>query len=139
MKDWRTRTFDIVAEWDPEVRAWAAEVPGMQGAHSCAKSLSSLDPAIREAIAGALDLPRGAEPELKLVWEYRVDSGEVDELAHHAHDLREQLREISAEAQRTAERAARRLRGKGLSVRDVARLTGVSHQRVSQFTIGRTA
>lgn len=139
MKDWRTHTFGIVAEWDPGARAWAAEVPGMQGAHSWAKSLSALDPAIREAIAGALDLPRGAEPELKLTWDYRVDSGEVDELAHHAHDLREQLREISAEAQRTAERAARRLRDKGLSVRDVARLTGISHQRVSQFFVGRTA
>lgn len=139
MKAWRERTFEVVAEWDPEARAWAAEVPGVMGAHSWAKSLSSLDGAIREAIAGALDLPRGAEPDLQLAWDYRVDSGEVDELAHHAHDLREQLREVSAEAQRTAERAARGLRGKGLSVRDVARLTGISHQRVSQFTIGRTA
>ena len=106
------------------------------GAHSWARSLSPLDAAIREATAGALDLPRGAEPDLKLTWAYHVDSGEVDELAHRAHNLREQLREISSEAQRTAERAARGLRGKGLSVRDVARLTGISHQRVSQFSAG---
>lgn len=69
---WRERTFEVVTEWDPEARAWSAEVPGLMGAHSWAGDLGALDAAIREAIAGALDLPRGAEPDLKLV---RVSAG----------------------------------------------------------------
>jgi len=133
MRDWRVDTFPVRAQWDAQVHAWTGEVDGLMGAHSWAKNLRALDSGMREAIAGALDLPRGAEPELKLTWECHVDEGELDDLAVRAHKLRDQLKEISAVTQHVAERAAGGLRAEGLSVRDVAALTGISHQRVSQL------
>jgi predicted RNase H-like HicB family nuclease len=113
---------------------WLADVPDLAGAHTFARTLSSLDKAVREVIVLAADLPDEDMGSLRLVWDYRTGDATLDEEAA-------QVRALRAEAEQLAERAgastvamARLLVARGMSVRDVAVLLGISPQRVSQMT-----
>ena len=112
---------------------WLADVPGLQGAHTYARNLPALDQAVREVIVLAADLPDAAMPELVL--EYRYDTGdpELDATALEVRRLRRQADELAAAAAARTGEAAARLVARGLSVRDVAALLGISPQRVSQL------
>ena len=113
---------------------WLADVPELAGAHTYARSLPALDHAVREAIVLAADLPDEAMP--GLVLDYRYDTGDPD-LDATALEVRRQRRQAdelaAAVTARTGEVAAQ-LVARGLSVRDVAALLGISPQRVSQLT-----
>jgi hypothetical protein len=101
---------------------WLADVPGLEGAHTYARSLPSLDQAVREVIVLAADLPDEAMP--KLVLDYRYDTGdpELDATALEVRRLRRQADELAAEVATRTGRAAVELVARGLSVRDVASL-----------------
>jgi len=113
---------------------WLADVPELAGAHTYARSLPALDHAVREVIVLAADLPDEAMP--GLVLDYRYDTGDPD-LDATALEVRRQRRQAdelaAAVTARTGEVAAQ-LVARGLSVRDVAALLGISPQRVSQLT-----
>jgi DNA-binding NarL/FixJ family response regulator len=113
---------------------WLADVPGLEGAHTYARSLPSLDQAVREVIVLAADLPD--EAMLELVLDYRYDTGdpELDATALEVRRLRRKADELSAEVAARTGQAAVELVARGLSVRDVASLLGISPQRVSQLT-----
>ena len=113
---------------------WLADVPELAGAHTYARSLPALDQAVREVIVLAADLPDEAMP--GLVLDYRYDTGDpdLDATALEVRRLRRQADELAAAVTvRTGEVAAQ-LVARGLSVRDVAALLGISPQRVSQLT-----
>lgn len=55
------RTFRVVVT--REDGQWLADVPGLTGAHTYARSLPSLDQAVREVVVLAADLPDEAMPE----------------------------------------------------------------------------
>lgn len=113
---------------------WLAEVPSLLGAHTYARSLPALDQAVREVVVLAADLPDEAMPGLVLEYEYHTGDANLDRTAQEVRQLRRQADEIaSAAAARTSEVAAE-LVARGLSVRDVAALLGISPQRVSQLT-----
>ncbi len=113
---------------------WLADVPGLQGAHTYGRSLPTLDQAVREVVVLAADLPDGAMPELILEYAYHTGDEELDSAALEVRRLRRQADELaSAAAARTGQTAVK-LVAKGLSVRDVAALLGISPQRVSQLT-----
>ncbi|HUY85627.1 MAG TPA: hypothetical protein VMU77_00825, partial [Acidimicrobiales bacterium] len=60
----------------------------------------------------------------------------VDELGDQAADLRAMRAEVEVAEQRLAKQTAdtvRALRGRGISLRDIGTLTGVSYQRVHQL------
>jgi predicted RNase H-like HicB family nuclease len=106
---------------------WLADVPELQGAHTFARSLPSLDKAVREVIVLAADLPDEAMPDLSLDYEYRTGDPRIDQDATKVRHLRAELAELES---LTAE-SIRALTPE-LSVRDAGVLLGVSPQRVSQ-------
>jgi DNA-binding CsgD family transcriptional regulator len=113
---------------------WLADVPELQGAHTYARNLPTLDQGVREVIVLAADLPDEAMPELVIDYDYHTGDPELDTTAMEVRHLRRQAEELAATATAQTERAAVRLVAKGLSVRDAAALLGISPQRVSQLT-----
>ena len=113
---------------------WLADVPELQGAHTYARNLPTLDQAVREVIVLAADLPDEAMPELMIDYDYHTGDPELDTTAMEVRRLRRQADELAAAATAQTAQAAIRLVARGLSVRDAAALLGISPQRVSQFT-----
>ena len=60
---------------------WLADVPGLQGARTYARSLPALDLAVREVIVLAADLPDAAMPGLRLDFLYHTGDPELDSTA----------------------------------------------------------
>jgi hypothetical protein len=109
--------------------AWLADVPDVQGAHTFARSLSALQRNVREVVVLMTDRPDGALDDFDLDIRYEIgDSSAAVATARRARAEAEQAERVSAEAirQAVAELPA------SMSVRDVAALLGVSHQRVAQ-------
>lgn len=113
---------------------WLAEVRGLEGAHTFARSLPSLDQAVREVIVLTADLPDEAMSGLVLGYRYDTGDPELDARALEVRRLRRQADELAAEVAARTGQAAAELVARGLSVRDVASLLGISPQRVSQLT-----
>ena len=112
-----------------EQGAWLADVPDVPGAHTFARSLSALQRNVREVIVLMTDRADDALDDFDLDVRYDVgDSSAAVAVARRARAEAEQAERASAEAirQAVAELPA------SLSVRDVAALLGVSHQRVAQ-------
>jgi hypothetical protein len=59
--------------------AWPAEVPGLAGGHTYARTLAALDKAVREVIVLAVDLPDEAMGDLTITWDYHTGDDAVDE------------------------------------------------------------
>ena len=112
---------------------WLADVPELQGAHTYARSLPTLDQAVREVIVLAADLPDQVMPELLIDYDYHTGDPELDTTAVEVRRLRRQADELAAAATARTEQAAIRLVASGLSVRDAAAMLGISPQRVSQL------
>jgi hypothetical protein len=117
-----------------EAEHWLADVPELQGAHTFARSLPSLDHAVREVIVLAADLPDEAMPELVIDYDYHTGDPELDSAAVEVRRLRRQADDLATTAVARTEQAAAMLVRRGLSVRDTAALLGISPQRVSQLT-----
>ena len=111
---------------------WLADVPSLEGAH--ARSLPTLDQAVREVVVLAADLPDEAMPSLVLDYEYHTGDARLDATAREVRQLRREADELAAATATRTSRAAAELVAWGLSVRDVAALLGISPQRVSQLT-----
>jgi hypothetical protein len=126
------RAFRVVVT--REDGQWLANVPELQGAHTYARSLPSLDQAVREVVVVAADLPDEAMPELVLDYDYHTGDPQLDATALEVRRLRRQADDLAATAAARTGRAAAQLVARGLSVRDVAALLGISPQRVSQLT-----
>ena len=82
----------------------------------------------------AADLPDEAMPDLVLDYDYRTGDPDLDATALEVRRLRRQADELAATAASRTGQAAAQLVARGLSVRDVAALLGISPQRVSQLT-----
>jgi predicted RNase H-like HicB family nuclease len=117
-----------------EDRRWLADVPELQGAHTYARSLPSLDQAVREVVVLAADLPDEAMPELILDYDYHTGDPDLDAAALEVRHLRREADDLAAAATARTTQAAAQLVARGLSVRDVGALLGISPQRVSQLT-----
>ena len=113
---------------------WLADVPELQGAHTYARSLPSLDQAVREVVVLAADLPDEAMPELVLDYDYHTGDPELDATALEVRRLRRQADDLATAAAARTGQVAAQLVARGLSVRDVGALLGISPQRVSQLT-----
>jgi hypothetical protein len=108
---------------------WLADVPDVPGAHTFARSLSALQRSVREVIVLMTDRADDAVDDFDLDVRYDIgDSSAALAVARRARAEAERAERASAEAirQAVAELPA------SLSVRDVAALLGVSHQRVTQ-------
>jgi predicted RNase H-like HicB family nuclease len=75
----REQTYRVVVTREDE--QWLADVPELLGAHTHARSLPTLDQAVREVIVLAADLPDEAIPDLVLGYEYHTGDPELDTTA----------------------------------------------------------
>jgi predicted transcriptional regulator len=122
-----------------EGRDWLAEVVGIRGgAHTHARTLDKLDQYVREVIVLGADLPDEALERLDLDYEYRVADAD-DAERREAVDIRKRAEELHARAIQAASQLALRYTERGLPVRDIATMLGISHQRVSQLASAATA
>ena len=126
------RAFRVVVT--REDGQWLADMPDLPGAHTYARSLPSLDQAVREVVVLAADLPDEAMPELVLDYDYHTGDPELDATALEVRRLRRQADDLAATATARTSQVAAQLVARGLSVRDAAALLGISPQRVSQLT-----
>jgi hypothetical protein len=113
---------------------WLADVPSLQGAHTYGRNLPALDQAVRKVVVLAADLPDEAMPGLALKFEYHTGDAGLDATTREVRELRRQADEIAATATARTSEAAAELVARGISLRDVAALLGISPQRVSQLT-----
>lgn len=122
-----------------EVRAerdgawWVLTVPEVPGAFSQARRLDQAPEMITDAISLVLGVPETAftVTVIPVVDEnVRKELAEADRL----HAQAQEIEEVAAGARR---RALAALRRQGLTVRDIAKVTGVSFQRVAQLLADR--
>ncbi len=125
-------TYQVVVTREDD--QWLADVPELQGAHTYARSLPTLDQAVREVIVLAADLPDEAMRDLALEYDYHTGDPELDTSTSEVRHLRRQADELATAAATRTNQVAAQLVARGLSVRDVAALLGISPQRVSQLT-----
>jgi len=115
---------------------WLADIPELPGAHTYARTLPTLDQAVREVIVLADDLPDEVMPELVVDYDYHTGDPDLDAVTGEVRRLRRQADELAATAAARTGQVAVKLVAGGLSVRDAAALLGISPQRVSQLTAG---
>ncbi|MCX9191428.1 HicB family protein [Carbonactinospora thermoautotrophica] len=125
------RTYRVVVT--REGKDWLADVPELEGTHTWARNLTSLDRAVREAIVLGADLPDDAMDDLELDYEFRTGDPVVDSESAEVRTWRRKLSETERQVERRTYGLVDKLGARGLSVRDVAVLVGLSPQRVSQI------
>ena len=109
---------------------WAVDAPEVDGLFTQAKRLDQIPAMVADAAALLTDV---AADQMKVTLDYDLgDPGVLRDIA--------EAKQRSAEAQRAVETASRLtrslvhdLRKRGLSVRDVATILEISHQRVAQL------
>jgi len=109
---------------------WSITVPELPGVFSQARRLDQVEAMAREAIAMMLDVDTGQIGPIELDV---VPPEPAADLIGTMHDALETAREATETAASARREAARALRADGLPMRDVGRLLGLSHQRVSQI------
>lgn len=112
---------------------WLANVPELQGAHTWARTLRSLDGYVREVVVLAADLPDEAMDSLELTYDYQTGDHVIDERAAAVREARQQLEELEERVTLDTRDVVQWAVEHGYSVRDTAELAGVSPQRVSQL------
>jgi hypothetical protein len=105
-------------------------VPALNGVFSQTRRLDQVDAAAREAIALMLDTDGSDVGELEIVV---APSPYVADLVARANAAVTAVEEANLAATAARHEAARKLHDEGLPLRDVGRLLGISHQRVSQI------
>lgn len=125
-------TYEVHAERDNGW--WVLTVPAVPGAFSQARRLDQAPEMITDAIALVLGVPATSFA----VTVIPVVDEEVRRELTEADRLHAQAREIEEVAAGTRRRAVAALRRQGLTVRDIAKVTGVSFQRVAQLLADRT-
>ena len=118
-----------------EGKDWTVVAPDVHPAHSWGPTLKSATEHIKEAIALVLDLPDGAEKDITLDAEYRVKGMKraQSSVFRKAREARHRLKDAQEEAEETLRQAVEEGRNHDLSIRDIATMTDVSHQRIAQI------
>jgi predicted RNase H-like HicB family nuclease len=117
---------------------WSVSAPEIRGCHSWGRSLSEARRNILDAIATNIEIDGGdgdrVRREAKLVEELNAPIARVVERARH---VRSALEDAVRQANEETEKAVAALTAKGLSLRDVGDLLGLSHQRIQQLITQR--
>jgi predicted RNase H-like HicB family nuclease/DNA-binding XRE family transcriptional regulator len=122
--------YTVTYERD-EAGWWIAEVQGVAGVNSDGRTVADARRRVREALALAVG-DQAAEA-AEFVDDVKLPS-EARKVVARAAAARSKLDTVQVEAQETTATAVRELRKRlGLSVRDIAELLGISHQRVQQL------
>jgi predicted RNase H-like HicB family nuclease len=123
-----TMTYEVEVERD-EGGAWIARVPAVPGCHTYGRSIRQAQNRIREALALWVEDAETAE----LHFRHRLPARALKELTR-VRIARQRASVVQREAKAVTSRAIKYLSNhEGLSVRDIAGLIGLSHQRVQQL------
>lgn len=106
---------------------WAVHVPEVDGAFTQARRLDQIPHMAADAVALILGVDAST---IDVTVEPHTGK---DSLIAQAREAREAVDRAVDEASRVMRHTARELIADGLTVRDVGRVMGVSHQRVSQL------
>ncbi len=109
---------------------WAIAVPELDGVFSQARRLDQVESRARESIALMLDVDESEVGDLELFVE---PPGSVAALLSEMQDSEAAATAAGERAAALRRLVAQQLRDDGYPVRDIGRLTGISHQRVSQI------
>lgn len=109
---------------------WLASVDGLAGAHTEARTLTTLDTYVREVIVLAADLPDETMPDLDIV--YHFDRPGLEAAARMAA-RRRRLERAHQRVVAESSAAARQLVAAGYSTRDAAVVLGLTPGRISQI------
>ena len=112
---------------------WAITVPELPGVFSQARRLDQVETMAREAIAMMLDVD---SEQIGRIEVEVVPPPRAAALIETMNDALKAAREATETAASARREAATALRADGLPMRDVGRLLGLSHQRVSQILAG---
>jgi len=114
---------------------WIAEVRGVPGVNSDGRTVAEARRRVREALA--LAVGDAAAEAADLIDDVRLPAA-ARSLVVRATAARSKLDAMQIEAQQNTVAAVRELRKRlGLSIRDIADLLGISHQRVQQLARAR--
>ena len=121
-------------QWSVEVTRsggwWAIRVPDLPGVFSQCRRLDQVDEHVREAIALMLDAD---DSEVGTIDVTIVSPPEIAELVQTVEQAEHTARDAVEAAARARKEAAQTLLDQGYPMRDIGRLIGISHQRVSQI------
>jgi len=109
---------------------WAITVPDLDGVFSQARRLDQVESRAREAIALMLDVDEADVGEIDVTV---VAPDTVTSLLREMHESEAAAVAAGERASALRRRVAQQLRDDGFPVRDIGRITGISHQRVSQI------
>jgi predicted RNase H-like HicB family nuclease len=123
-------TYVAIAERSDRTGGWwAIEVPELPGVFSQAKRLEQVSGMARDAVAAFLDVsPDSVDIEVRP----RL-AEDLEALVTRAKRVREVAELMQREALDVTRAAVIGLDGAGLTVRDIGRVVGLSHQRVAQI------
>lgn len=120
----------VVTVWREDNGTWSAVARDVDGAFTAGDSLAEVERNARESIAAALDLRRGLEVSLVVDLDVSIDrGGPLDQMIATARTARA----AAAHATEATGVAVTQLRQRGISIRDVGRLVGITPGRVSQI------
>lgn len=130
----KQRTDVRAQQWTVEVARsggwWAIRVPDLPGVFSQCRRLDQVDEHVREAISLMLDAD---ESEVATIDVTVVSPPEIAELVHTVEQAERTARDAVDAAASVRKEAAQTLLHQGYPMRDIGRLIGISHQRVSQI------
>jgi predicted RNase H-like HicB family nuclease len=115
---------------------WAVDVPEVPGVFTQARRLDQVAAEVADAVAVMLDVDPSTVELDQLVVNLAADSkaaAALDATVAQARALARQAEDAQRAAGAAMRAAVATLRNKGLSVRDVGAVLGVSHQRVAQL------
>jgi predicted RNase H-like HicB family nuclease len=108
---------------------WAVDVPEVEGVYTQARRLDQVETQVADAVATMLGMDPGA---IEVILDPELPEGLANEVRSARCATQEAL-QAQARASQAARVAALNLSSEHLSTRDVGKLLGVSHQRVSQL------
>ncbi|PPF42874.1 hypothetical protein C5B85_14955 [Pseudoclavibacter sp. AY1F1] len=108
---------------------WAVEVPEVLGLFTQVKRLEH----VAAQVADAVEVLEGISASSVRVAVLPVLDADVNDVVHDARDAATTAAEAQSIASHSMRSAVARLRDEHLTMRDIATVLGISHQRVSQL------
>lgn len=110
---------------------WSVEVSEIDGALTQAKRLDQIPDKVADAVAVLTGTPKGQVEVLGVDYDFG-DPGAMNDIAD-VKKLNRDAHQAAAAASQASRAAVRKLRNRGLSVRDVGTILQISPSRVSQL------
>ena len=114
-----------------EDNLWVAVVQGLPGGATDVERIKDLDVEVRDLIAGLCD----TDPDdFDIEWHYEQNGHDLTAVLERLHDQEAKADQAIQERDKVRQSAIHMMREASLSLRAIADIVGLSHQRVQQLT-----